>query len=117
MNRVTFLWHVSVSQLAVGWLVGCRNLDGAIRVLEKLQSCLPDCAQARAVRKGLIAMMAQCHRGAQRNDDALAAAKQVHALDCRHLKTDKSLSEIYAERGEHEVAVKHARRRWRVFHW
>ncbi len=96
-------------QFVLAWRIGRQDFDGAILVLEASLSRMPDDAETKNMRTEGIAMIAELHEGAHRHDEAIAAAKRAHALDSRHLETNKLLSKIYAKRGEHDLAAKHVR--------
>lgn len=90
------------AQMEVGRCIGRKDYDGAIRVLESsLSNTSTDVPS--------LTMIALCHRWSHRNDEAIVTAQRVLAHDSTSFEALRLLSEIYAERKEHESAARFAR--------
>ena len=82
--------------------IGGKDFDGAIRVLER--SLSNDSTDIR-----YLEMIALCHRWSHRNDLAISTAEQVLAYDPKDFAAIRLLSEIHAERNEHDTAAQFVR--------
>jgi len=99
--------HMSVvafakTQMEVARRIGRKDFDGAIRVLEGSLSHKPTDIP-------FLEVIALCHRWSHRNDMAIAAAQQALAYDANNFGAVRLLSEIYAERNEHDTAARFVR--------
>lgn len=90
------------TQMHAARCIGRKDFDGAIRVLE--QSLSNDSQDTPHLE-----MIALCHRWAHRNDMAIATAQQALAYDPKHFGSIRLLSEIHAERREHDTAAQFVR--------
>ncbi len=90
------------TQMEVGRCIGRKDFDAAIRILEGSLSHDPTDIPS-------LEMIALCHRWSHRNDMAIAAANQALAYDSKNFDAIRLLAEIYAERNEHETAVRFVR--------
>lgn len=90
------------TQLEVGRCVGRKDYDGAIRVLESSLS------NTNADTHSLV-MIALCHRWSNRNDDAIEMAQRALSHDSGSFGAYRLLADVYAERKEHEMAVRFVR--------
>jgi tetratricopeptide (TPR) repeat protein len=90
------------AQLEVGRCVGRKDYDGAIRTLEGTLSNTSADAPS-------LTMIALCYRWSNRNDDAIITGQRVLEYDPTNFDAAQLLSEIYAERKEHEPAARFAR--------
>jgi len=90
------------SQIQVARRIGQKDYDGAIRILEgtleKNKKDIPS-----------LSMIALCHHWSGRSDMAIACTKQVLTFDTKNFDAIRLLSEIYAERAEHQMAAEHIR--------
>ena len=98
MSAVAF----AKTQMEVARHIGRKDFDGAIRVLEGALGHKPTDIP-------FLEMIALCHRWSHRNDMAIAAARQALAYDANNFGAVRLLSEIYAERKEHDTAARFVR--------
>jgi tetratricopeptide (TPR) repeat protein len=89
-------------QIEVGRCVGRKDFDGAIRVLESSLSNSSNDVHS-------LVMIAMCHRWSNRSDEAIVMAQRALAYDPKSFEAFQLLSEIYAERKEHETAAQFTR--------
>lgn len=89
-------------QIEVGRCVGGKDYKGAIRVLEGSLSNNSKDAPS-------LVMIAMCHRWSNNIDEAIAMAQRALAYDPMSFEAIRLLSEIYADRKEHEAAAQFAR--------
>lgn len=97
-----FVVAFAKTQMEVARHIGRKDFDGAIRVLEGSLSHTP-------ADIPFLEMIALCHRWSHRNDMAIAAAQQALAYDTNNFAAVRLLSEIYAERNEHDTAARFVR--------
>lgn len=90
------------NQMQVAQCIGREDYDGAIRLLEESLSNSSKDLYA-------LEMIALCHRWSHRDDLAIASARKALAYDPKHFGAIRLLSEIYAERKDHETAVQFTR--------
>lgn len=98
------MWLVPFAkiQFEVARCVGRKDYDGAIRALEGSLSNTSEDAPS-------LVMIAKCHRWSNRNDDALAVAQRILTFDPTNFDAFELLSEVHAERQEHETATRFIR--------
>lgn len=90
------------TQMEVARCVGRKDFDGAIRVLEA--SLSHDSTDIPSLE-----MIALCHRWSYRDDMAIATAQQALAYDPKSFGAIRLLSEMYAERDDHDTAARFVR--------
>jgi tetratricopeptide (TPR) repeat protein len=90
------------TQFEVARCIGREDYDGAIRALEGSLSNTSEDAPS-------LAMIAMCHRWSNRNDEALTVAQRILVFDPTNFDAFQLLSEIHAERQEHEAAARFIR--------
>lgn len=89
-------------QMRIVRFVGAKDFDGAIKMLtEGLANTKEDALS--------LEMIAHCHQWAGRGEMAIASAKKLLELSPKYFGAFELLSQIYAERGEHETAAHYAR--------
>ena len=83
-------------------LVGRKDFEGALRILEgELTGTDED--------KPYIEMVAHCHLWSGNQEKAIEMAKKALALNPSSFEMPRMLSQIYAEREDHEQAIKYVK--------
>ena len=90
------------NQFEVARCIGREDYDGAIRALESSLSDTRDDVPS-------LAMIAMCHRWSNRRDEALAVAQRILSFDPANFDAFQLLSELHAERQEHDDAARFIR--------
>jgi tetratricopeptide (TPR) repeat protein len=89
--------------ITLSGMIGRRDFDKAI---EYLRSNL----KGKASDLSSLEMIAHCHYWAGKPDDAIKAGHEALKCDSRSFDMHVMLSQLYAERAEHENAAIHARK-------
>ncbi|MDO8387384.1 MAG: hypothetical protein Q7T13_13425 [Polaromonas sp.] len=85
-------------QMELGRRIGRKDYDGAISILESSLSNTAKDVHA-------LEMIAHCHRWSNRIDMAIDTARRVLVHDPKKFGALRLLSEVYAERNEHDIAA------------
>lgn len=89
-------------QMKVAPLIGRRDFDGAVKVLEgELDGTSEDIPY--------LEMIAQCHWEAGSEEKAIETAKKALALDPSNFEMPMMLSQIFAEHEDHEQAINYVK--------
>jgi tetratricopeptide (TPR) repeat protein len=83
-------------------LVGRKDYEGALRILEGELTGTDD-------DKPYIEMVAHCHLWSGNKEKAIETAKKALALNPASFEMPRMLSQIYAEREDHEQAIKYVK--------
>jgi len=98
MNTARFL----KTQMKVAPLIGRRDYDKALRILEgELAGTSDDAAY--------LEMIANCHLWTGNEEKAIETAKKVMVLDPNNFEMPRMLSQIFVNRGDHEQAAVYVR--------
>ncbi len=90
------------TQMKVAPLVGRRDFEGALRILEgEITGTAED--------KLYLEMIALCHLEAGNQEKAIEAAKKALELNPSSFEMPRMLSQIFAEREDHEQAAEYVR--------
>lgn len=91
-----------ITQMKVAPLIGRRDYDGAVRVLEgELTGTSEDIPY--------LELIAHCQWQAGSEEGAIETAKMALAHDPKNFETPKMLSQIFAEHEDHEQAIEYAK--------
>lgn len=98
MNTARFL----KTQMKIAPLIGRRDYDEALRILEgELTGTADDAAY--------LEMIAHCHSQTGNEEKAIETAIKVMALDPNNFEMPRMLSQIFVDNGDHEQAVVYVR--------